>query len=178
MADNGSGNYGGNGSIWWRQVHGRQGGPPRNIVRWNGNPGQQPAGGDWVKVGDQQETEVIGHDPVPVGQVGSANKRGLFKITLRYTTNPVFAVAGGGAAGGGAASASTGGANQAGDRAEMRARAIQELQALVASANAALNTIQQAPAASDVDVAVEAFVPARRRTNMPGPNEWEVNVDW
>ena len=169
MADNGSGQYGGNGSIWWRQVHGRQGGPPRPIKRWNGNG--QPPGGDWVKVGDQEETEVIGHDPVPVGQIGSPGKRGLFKVTLRYTTNPVFAAGGGAPAGAGSGSAAD---QSARNRAEMRASAVQELQALEASVKAALTTIQT----SDLDAEVVAFVPARRRTNMPGPNEWEVNIDW
>src|SRR5687768_11517877 len=177
MADNGTGQFGGNGSIWWRQVHGRQGGPPRAIKRWNGS-GQQPTAGDWVKVGDQEETEVIGHDPVPLGQVGSLNKRGLFKVTLRYTTNPVFAVGGGAAAGGAGSGPTSGGAGQTANRAEMRARAIQELQALEASVKTALGTLQQAPATSDVDVEIEAYVPVRRRTSMPGPNEWEVNVDW
>lgn len=157
MADNGSGNYGGNGSIWWRQVHGKDTGPPRPIKRWNGTGQKPPNADDWVKVDDQQDTEVVGHDPAPLNQVGRGQKKGRFEVNLRYTTRQPFA-------GGGAA---------------MRAVAIQELQELIQSAMAALATIAVASETADVDVTVRGYVPIRQRQEEP-PNtgEWEVTVDW
>jgi hypothetical protein len=155
MADNGSGNYGGNGSVWWQNVHGQGNKPDKKLRRV-----EQVADGNnnehWVRA-RASEDEVVGHDPVDLDKVGSGNKKGRFEVTLRYTTRPPFAGAG-----------------------TMRAVAIQELQELVASANAALTVLQNTPSTGDADVEVKAHVPVRQRSSIPplAPDKWEVTVDW
>src|SRR5688572_17607629 len=91
MADNGSGQYGGNGSIWWRSVHGANENPGRQIRRWNGN-GDRPEVRDWVKAGDQDDQEILGHDGVALDDVGAPGNKGKFRVTARYTTRPENAV--------------------------------------------------------------------------------------
>ena len=181
MADNGSGHYGGNGSVWWRSVHGANQTPGREIRRWNGS-GNRPDVRDWVKAGDQGDQEILGHDGVALDDVGAAGNKGKFKVTVRYTTRPENAV---GAAIAGVATVpgslrtekitaiSTELAREA-----LRAVAIDELQKLVASANAALRELQSAPPNRSVDVNVEFYVPVMRRSNPPEAGEWEVSVDW
>src|SRR5688500_16198332 len=155
MADNGSGNYGGNGSVWWQVVHGSNNQPDKHLKRVE----QVDSGKNdehWVKARASEDT-VVGHDPVPLNQVGRGQKKGRFEVNLRYTTRQPFA-------GGGAA---------------MRAVAIQELQELIQSALVALSTIATAPETAAVDVTVRGYVPIRQRQeDPPTTGVWEVTVDW
>ena len=155
MADNGSGNYGGNGSVWWQVVHGEDNEPDKEMKRV-----EQVASGKkeehWVKA-RANEDEVIGHDPVELDKVGRGQKKGRFEVNLRYTTRPDFA----------------------GGSAAMRTVAIQELLELIQSATEALATIATTPHTQDVDVEVRAYVPIRqRREPPPESGVWEVTVDW
>ena len=181
MADNGSGHYGGNGSVWWRSVHGANQSPGREIRRWNGN-GTRPEVRDWVKAGDQEDQEILGHDGVALDDVGAPGNKGKFKVTARYTTRPERAVgaaiAGVATVPGGLRTDKISGITTELAREALRAVVIDDLQKLIASANAALRAVQNAPPNQSVDVKVEFHVPVMRRTNPPAPGEWEVTVDW
>jgi hypothetical protein len=176
MADNGSGHYGGNGSVWWRSVHGA-----RQIRRWNGN-GARPDVRDWVKAADQQDQEILGYDGVALDDVGEAGNKGKFKISVRYTTRPETAVgatiAGVATVPGGLRTEKIEGISTELAREALRAVAIDELQKLLASANVALAELQKAAPNESVNVTVEFYVPVMRRSNPPAAGEWEINVDW
>jgi hypothetical protein len=181
MADNGTGEFGGNGSVWWRSVHGANQNPGRQILRWNGN-GARPTVRDWVKAGDQADQEILGHDGVALDDVGSPGSKGKFKVTVRYTTRPENAV---GAAIAGVATVPGGlrtdkitAISTELAREALRAVAIDELQKLVTSANAAIRQLQNAAPNQSVDVSVQFYVPVMRRSNPPAAGEWEVTVDW
>lgn len=95
MSDNGTGEGGGNGSVYWQMTHGKRGNgnkiPLANPVTVTMSPSgvataavaAPPAGPverGHVKVGDRVE----GHDTTAVNQIGAPDHPGKFRVRLRF----------------------------------------------------------------------------------------------
>ena len=89
MADGGDGQVGGNGSVWWKASHYKDG-RKKQLRQGSSGPGGKPDK-DEVKLSD----EALGHDPTSVGEVGERfGHKGSFLVTLRYRTKAEAAAAG------------------------------------------------------------------------------------
>ena len=79
MGDGGDNQVGGNGSVWWKSTHYRDGQKKAlNASTGTGNPGKNQ-----VRLTDA----ALGHDETPFTEIGArVGHRGSFLVTLRYRT--------------------------------------------------------------------------------------------
>jgi hypothetical protein len=160
----GESNYGGNGSVYWRTRHFEGGQPAHLKKRGNAKCEDQATPNDHtLDIGSP--TEVRGRDP-------HGDATSFFTVSMKFDTTPAGsgAAAGSGAVAGGVVS-------QSDLKTAVRTARVQEvtsaLEALISSAQTALDDIRR----GEPDTTVEVRVPAIPRQAAPMAG-WEVTVKW